>query len=264
MPAEHSPSDAALDGSVGFFEALYTTRALRRFRPDPIPQHVLFQIMDAAIRAPTGQNAQDWRFLIVTDRDVKARMQQWAREGWERYQPKFAQDPAGMDDLPRAQRLALKSVEHLTCHLGEAPALVLVCGLRGRHSTPGGSAFPAAQNLLLAARALGLGGSIFNLPLSHAPELTELLEIPETNVLYCLIPLGYPQRQDRPRRPQAGQEGRLLGEVRPRVALRRRAARPGLAGSLDRHPGRLTTAKPAPTVRRPSPRVRRVRLDCRA
>ena len=192
LPAEHSPSDAALDGSVGFFEALYTTRALRRFRPDPIPQHVLFQIMDAAIRAPTGQNAQDWRFLIVTDRDVKARMQQWAREGWERYQPKFAQDPAGMDDLPRAQRLALKSVEHLTCHLGEAPALVLVCGLRGRHSTPGGSAFPAAQNLLLAARALGLGGSIFNLPLSHAPELTELLEIPETNVLYCLIPLGYP------------------------------------------------------------------------
>ena len=187
-----TPSDVGLDGSIGLFEAVYTTRALRRFRPEPIPQDVLFQIMDAAIRAPTGQNAQDWRFLVVTDPDVKARMQEWARQGWERYQPDFAENPARMDELPRAQRLALKSAEHLTRHLGQAPAVVLVCGLRGRHATPGGSAFPAVQNLLLAARALGVGGSIFNMPLSHAPELTELLQIPKSNVVYCLVPLGYP------------------------------------------------------------------------
>jgi nitroreductase len=190
--SDDSAREAALGGSVGFFEALYTTRALRRFRPDLIPQEVLFQILDAAIRAPSGQNAQDWRFIIVTERESLRRMQEWAQEGWERYQPEYAGSPERLDDLPRTRRLALKSVEHLSRHLGEVAAAVLVCGLRGRHSTPGGSAFPAVQNLLLAARALGVGGSIFNLPLSHAAELTEMLEIPKSNVVYCLVPLGYP------------------------------------------------------------------------
>jgi nitroreductase len=101
-----------------------------------------------------------------------------------------------MDELPRTRRLSLRSVEHLVTHLGEVPAVIVVCGLRGRHSTPGGSAFPAVQNLLLAARALGLSGSVFNLPLSHVDELVQMLGIPENNQVYCLLPIGYPT--DRP------------------------------------------------------------------
>jgi len=83
------------------------------------------------------------------------------------------------------------------------PVIVVVCGLRGRHSTPGGSAFPAVQNLLLSARALGLGGTIFNLPLTRPEELMEALGIPENNQVYCLIPLGYPEDKHGPvrRRP---------------------------------------------------------------
>src|SRR5437870_980866 len=108
--------------------------------------------MDAAIRAPSGQNAQDWRFVLINDPQVKQRMQDWACEGWERYQAAYAARPGGIDALPRTQRLSLRSVEHLAKHLGRAPVIVAVCGLRGRHSTPGGSAFPAVQNLLLAAR----------------------------------------------------------------------------------------------------------------
>ena len=181
---------------IGLFQTLYTTRALRRLRPDPIPNDVLFQILDAAIRAPSGQNAQDWRFVVVTDPILKQRLQDWARAGWQRYQPQYLERPELMDDLPRSRRLALKSVDHLCRHLAQVPAIVVVCGLRGRHATPGGSAFPAVQNLLLAARALGLGASIFNLPLSHAHELTEALGIPKSNVVYCLVPLGYPH--DRP------------------------------------------------------------------
>ncbi|MEW6298075.1 MAG: nitroreductase family protein [Thermodesulfobacteriota bacterium] len=176
----------------GLFEAIYTTRALRRFKPDPVPDEVLFQLFDAAIRAPSGQNAQDWRFVVVTDHAVKRRMQAWAEEGWARYQPRYAENPALMDQLPRTQRLSLKSVAHLVHHLAEAPAIVIVCGLRGRHATPGGSIFPAVQNLLLAARALGLGGSIFNLPLLHRQELMEAVGIPETNEIFCLLPIGYP------------------------------------------------------------------------
>jgi nitroreductase len=177
---------------TGFFEVIYTARALRRFKPDPIPDEVLFQILDAAVRAPSGQNAQDWRFVVVTDPEIKQRMQTWAEEGWARYQPRYAENPVLMDQLPRTQRLSLRSVEHLVRHLAEAPVVVIVCGMRGRHSTPGGSAFPAVQNLLLAARALGLGGSIFNLPLSHREELMEAVGIPDNNEIYCLIPLGYP------------------------------------------------------------------------
>lgn len=175
------------DQPIGLFEALYSTRALRRLRPDPLPDEVLFQLLDAAIRAPSGQNSQDWRFVIVTDVEVKQRMQSWAEEGWVGYSARFAE----VDRLPRTQRLSLRSVEYLAHHLADAPAVVVVCGLRGRHSTPGGSAFPAVQNLLLAARALGLGASIFNLPLTHAGELMEALAIPGSNQIYSLVPLGY-------------------------------------------------------------------------
>ncbi len=187
------------------FETLYTARALRRFKPDPIPEDVLFQLLDAAIRAPSGQNAQDWRFVIIRDAAVKAQMQQWSQTPWQRYFARYADRPEAIDELPRSQRLSLRSVEHLVHHLGECPAIIVVLGLKGRHGTPGGSAFPAVQNLLLAARALGLGGSVFNFPLSHEPELREMLRIPDTNQIYCLLPIGYPtDRQGPVRRKPVG------------------------------------------------------------
>ncbi len=177
--------------TIGLFEALYTSRALRRLKPDPIPDEVLFQLLDVAIRAPTGQIAQDWRFVVMTDPAMKQRLQTWSEEGWKKYQARYVENPALIDALPRTQRLSLRSVEHLVYHLADAPVILMVCGMRGRHSTPGGSIFPAVQNLLLAARALGLGGSIFNLPLSHVDELMEMLGIPDNNEIFCLIPLGY-------------------------------------------------------------------------
>jgi nitroreductase len=178
--------------TIGLFKALYSTRALRRLKPDPVPEDVLFQLLDAAIRAPSGQNAQDWRFIIITDTGVMKKLGTWASAGWARYQPEYSEHPEGMDVLPRTQRLSLRAVEYLAKHLYEAPAVILFCGRKGRHSSPGGSTFPAVQNLLLAARGLGLGASIFNLPLTRAPELIEELGIPEDNQLYCLVPVGYP------------------------------------------------------------------------
>ncbi len=187
------------------FATLYTTRALRRFKPDPIPDDVLFQLIDAAIRAPSGQNAQDWRFVVIRDAALKHRMQEWSGEPWQRYSARYADRPETIDELPRAQRLSLRSVEHLVHHLAECPAVIAVLGLKGRHGTPGGSTFPAVQNLLLAARALGLGGSVFNFPLSHEAELREALRIPENNQIYCLLPIGYPtDRQGPVRRKPVG------------------------------------------------------------
>jgi len=189
----------------GLFETLYTARALRRFKPDPIPEDVLFQLFDAAIRAPSGQNAQDWRFVVIRDAAMKVQMQQWSQTPWQRYIARFTERPEAIDELPRSQRLSLRSVEHLVHHLSECPAVVAVLGLKGRHGTPGGSAFPAVQNLLLAARALGLGGSVFNFPLSHEVELRELLRLPDNNQIYCLLPIGYPTDRQGPvrRKPVA-------------------------------------------------------------
>lgn len=176
---------------VGLFEAIYTTRALRRLRPEAVPNDALFQVLDAAIRAPSGQNAQDWRFVVITDSDLKQRMQSWTKEGWSQYESRFG-DAEQLSSLPRTQRLSLQSVGYLANHLGEAPVIVAVCGKRGRHSTPGGSTFPAVQNLLLAARAVGLGASVFNFPLRHHDELAEALGVPDDNQIFCLVPIGYP------------------------------------------------------------------------
>lgn len=186
-------------GGIGvpeLFETIYTTRALRRLKPDPIPDDVLFQVLDAAIRAPSGGNAQDWRFVLITDAAVKERIGAWFREAWARYQPEYAANPELMDTLPRHRRLPLKSTDYLVHHIHEAPVIVAPCSQRGRHSTPGGSIFPAVQNMLLAARALGLGGCITNFARAHHDELMARLGIPETYEIACLIPLGYPL--DRP------------------------------------------------------------------
>ena len=173
----------------GLFQTIYTTRALRRFKPDPVPDEVLFQLFDAAIRASSGQNAQDWRWIIIRSPEVKRQLRDWALEGWTRYAARYGGE-AEIAKLPRNQRLSLNSVRDLANGLAEVPVIVAVLGMQGRHSTPGGSTFPAVQNFQLAARALGLGSSIFNLPMRD--ELRGMLEIPENNQLYCLIPLGYP------------------------------------------------------------------------
>ncbi len=184
---------------LGLFEALYTTRALRRFRPDPIPDEVMFQLFDAAIRAPSNSNTQNWRFVVITDPDLKQRMQAWAAAAWGPYYAKYVATPAALDTLPRGQRLSLQSTADLVDNFAEVPAIIVVCARRGTQNTPGSGIFPAVQNLLLAARALGLGSSIFNFPLTAGrAELMQALAIPDDNDIYCLLPIGYPTDRQGP------------------------------------------------------------------
>jgi nitroreductase len=200
---------------VDVFEAIYTSRALRRFKPDPVPEDVIFQLIDAAIRAPTGHNSQDWRFVVVTDPSTKRTMQEWSERAWRMAFPAY-QDDEAIDALPRTQRLSIASVRDLAFGLATVPLIVVVCGLRGKHSSPGGSHFPAIQNMLLAARALGLGGSIFNLPLVGGNDAYELLGVPESNEIYACVPIGYPV--DRP--------GSLSRKPVKKVAYRERFGEP--------------------------------------
>lgn len=179
----------------GLFRTIYTTRALRRFKPDPVPDAVLFQCFDAAIRASSGQNAQDWRWIIIRDQAIKDQLREWAVESWSRYSARYGSEE-DIQQLPRNQRLSLLSVRDLALNLDKVPVIVGVLGMKGRHSTPGGSTFPAVQNFQLAARAMGLGSSIFNLPMRE--QLYEMLGIPESNQLYCLLPIGYPTDRQGP------------------------------------------------------------------
>jgi len=174
------------------FEAIYTLRAIRRFKPDPVPDELVWKVLEAATKAPSGGNRQPWRFLVIRDPETKARIGQFYLEGWERfYGPNREQMLADPERAP-----IYRSADHLARHMGEVPVLVLAC-LR---TTPwpvttsdrGSYIFPAVQNLLLAARALGLGAVLTTLHRVREREVKELLGIPEEWETMALIPLGWP------------------------------------------------------------------------
>src|SRR5690349_17983734 len=92
----------AMAEDPGLFQTIYTTRALRRFTDRPVPDEVLFQLFDAAIRASSGQNAQDWRWIIIRDASLKAKMREWALDGWARYSARYGGEEE-IAKLPRNQ-----------------------------------------------------------------------------------------------------------------------------------------------------------------
>ena len=181
---------------MDFFDAVTTQRAMRRLKTDPIPETTLRQIMDAAICAPSGGNRQGWSFLIVRDAAKRTRLGELYREAWGElsqlpYYAGAAKEPA---DSPVGKMLA--SARHLGEHIGEAPVLILACialdpGTRASITT-GASIYPAVQNIMLAARALGIGSCITTIHKFRDPQVKELLGIPADVETAALVPLGYP------------------------------------------------------------------------
>jgi nitroreductase len=195
---------------VDLLEGMATTRAIRRFRPDPIPDEDLARIFFAATRAPSGSNRQPFRFVVLRDGPVsveaKALLGEAFRRGWavkareDRYEE--------TDDSPRAR--TARAMQHFVDHFESIPVVVLPCLQRYRAPTPteGASVYPACQNLLLAARALGYGGVITMWHAFVEPRLRTLLSIPDDVLVAATIPLG---------RPMGGGHGpvrrRPLGEL---------------------------------------------------
>ena len=192
---------------MDFFETVTTQRAMRRLKPDPIPDAVLRQIMDATICAPSGGNRQGWSFLVVRDPAKRVRLGELYREAWGELMkvPYYRGAATAPPDSPEGKMLA--SARHLSEHLGEAPVLVLACiATDGRATiTTGASIYPAVQNLMLAARALGVGSCLTTIHKYRDPQVKELLGIPADVETAALIPLGYPLGKfgRPPRRPVA-------------------------------------------------------------
>ncbi|SVC21610.1 uncharacterized protein METZ01_LOCUS274464, partial [marine metagenome] len=131
-------------------EAMFTQRAIRRLKPDPIPDEVMRDIMEAAIRAPNGGNTQQWHFIVVKDSDVRKQMGELYHEAW--WAKRKDQGIMGPEDIP-AGKNSTRSAMRLANEFGDAPVMVFILALN-----KGGAngIIPAAQNLLLAARAHGI------------------------------------------------------------------------------------------------------------
>lgn len=189
---------------IALYEALRTTKAVRRLRPDPIPPDVLERVLAAASYAPSGGNRQPWRIVVVRDPALKGALQALYLALW---QPYAAQGRAAAATLPeRAREQREKNYaagDYLALHLGEAPAILVVCfdpsllaitdAALGRPSVVGGaSIYPAVQNLLLACRAEGLGCVLTTLLCQVEPQVRPLLGLPDNWGTAAFVPIGYP------------------------------------------------------------------------
>lgn len=183
---------------MDIYEALYTTRAMRRVRPDPIPAAVQARIMDAAIRAPSGGNAQNWRFILVDDPALKARLGPLYRESLSELWATFYRDRLerahATPDLPESASMlrVTASAQHLADHFEEVPLFLLAFG-RGDGS--GGSIFPAVWSAQLAARAEGVGSALTSvLGIFRAAESMRILGVPTGHgwTMACCVSFGYP------------------------------------------------------------------------
>jgi nitroreductase len=203
-------SDSARpSGVIGMLEGMATTRAIRRYTRDDIPVDDLNTMLWHASRAPSGSNRQGFRFLVLRhgerSRRAKRVLGEAFRAGWN---AKFAADGYAQgsgrsEDSPKSRQA--RAMQHYVDHFEDAPVVVLVCLLRHRKPDPyeGASVYPACQNLLLAARAMGYGGVLTMWHHSVEVDLRTLLEIPDDIALSACITLGRPSGAHGPvrRRP---------------------------------------------------------------
>ena len=184
--------------TVGLLEGLASTRAIRRYTDDPVPPEALRAMLFAATRAPSGSNRQPFRFVVLTDGpkalEAKRLIAEAGQRIWSNKREHDGYDAGSgvVDDSPKA-RMA-RTMQHYVDHFASAPVLVLPCLVRYREPTPfeGASIFPACQNLLLAARALGYGGVLTGFHGMVEPELRTLLGIPDGVFVAATITIGKP------------------------------------------------------------------------
>jgi nitroreductase len=177
-------------------EAMETQRAIRRLKPDPVDDELVRRLIELALKAPTGSNAQNWEFIVVRDPAVKRKLALQNRRAWRIY--------GGLGrrlsrDDPKMLRV-LDAVQWQADHFEEIPVLVVAC-LRGPRlpfppimaSSYYGSIYPSVQNLLLAARAAGLGAALITLPLWSTFAARRALGCPWSVTPCAVVPLGWPR-----------------------------------------------------------------------
>ena len=188
------------------YEMMSTLRAVRRLRPDPVPDDVLGRVLQAACWAPTGGNRQPWRMIVVRSAERKQALADLYRPEWEKFcaMSRRRAEAAGMagDELAGWER-TLAAGDHLAEHMAEAPVLLLFVAdptqmaitdknLDRVSMVGGGSVYTAVQNAMLACVAEGLGCTLTTLHCIREPEVKAALDIPDGWATLALLPIGYP------------------------------------------------------------------------
>lgn len=178
------------------FYILKTMRAMRRLKTDPVPEDIIRKIVSAAVTAPNVGNRQNWRFIIVKDRGIKERVQHYYKRALDEFiapQYQHGSPPSGVTRQQYDQQL--EAVMYLTDHFHDAPVWIVACLEKLDHPETiwsGASIYPAVQNILIAARTLGLGAVLTTRHTLYSAEVDAILGIPAGARSYAIIPIGYP------------------------------------------------------------------------
>ena len=180
--------------TLDLFEIMATTRSMRRLKPDPVPTGLISKILEAGVSAPSGGNMQRWRFLIVNDPAIKRMVGAYYKRAWDEVvAPRYGAGEPAPGTTPERFKRMLDAAQYLADHIHEAPIWIVPC-LEGASPTrtAGSSIYPAVQNMLLAARALGLGATLTTLYLNFEREVETTLGLPADVHSYAILPIGYP------------------------------------------------------------------------
>ena len=200
MPVASSPTLADVEGGLEMplLEAMVTQRAIRRLRPDPLDDAIVLRCIEIGMKAPTSSNGQNWEWIVVKDQSVKEKLAAQYRPAWALYGRAMRRRNRGDDSAARV----LDAVDWQVAHLAEMPVLVVACLRGGRvpllpqpplvESSYYGSIYPSVQNLLLAARAMGVGAALITLPLWSVTAARRILGLPISVRPCCIVPMGWP------------------------------------------------------------------------
>lgn len=213
---------------VRLFDVMWTCRAMRRLKPDPVPEELLLQLVDAGLHGPSGSNAQNWRFVIVRDRAQKEKIAKLWQKAWGFYTQTFAVADLRPGETHEGRTKMRAAADELSGKLADVPALIFVCvardeqlakmlsspstalklvqhfgiggalrlaaaGSRTSGLSDGATAYPAVQNILLAARAMGLGAVLTTQHFFLPGEFEAVLGLPSSVTLAAVIPVGWPK-----------------------------------------------------------------------
>jgi nitroreductase len=199
---------------IELFEAIHTARSLRRLKTDPVPQALITQLLDAAIRAPSAGNAQNWAFVVVRDPQRRRGLGEIYRKASKIAEAMYAARGKPLHLTERQFERMMATGAYLWDHMGDAPVILIPClrqpvvppaeslppDFRARYEDElayvqrirGASIYPAVQNIILACRALGLGTTITTNHIRCEDEVRALLNLPDGVDTFAMMPIGWP------------------------------------------------------------------------